>query len=207
MLSIKIYIPSFIFEYLSSLDFTLINWEGVWKPLGIFKTIREWFHYEQSEQNLENIGMESGSTFVNNAFLFFILALGTFMHLMLKFLIVMVRYIIGEGKLVNIISVINKPFRSGFYSCIIFEGVIILGLSSLSEIKRLFNHGAEGKELSIIFAIGIITGLTSFLIFIIVIRKSSRFGKFGERELFSELRDGGLHRLYPALFMGRRLLL
>ena len=80
LLLLPVYLPLRVFNYIRSLAMSLIDFNIDWNFIIVFRKLILWFDYEQPLDELSNVGLDSGSTFINLADTIIILIIAGIIH-------------------------------------------------------------------------------------------------------------------------------
>ena len=76
------FIPTTVKEYLSGMDFVFLNFDFIpFIDVPLISDLYTWMKFGQKNENLKNIGVDSGSTAVNNISFLAIILILAIMHI------------------------------------------------------------------------------------------------------------------------------
>ncbi|CAI2380590.1 unnamed protein product [Moneuplotes crassus] len=169
----------------------------------------EWMSKTQSSIELEDMGLESGSSFNNNFGLVFIVLILIFLHLLLTCCPREEKYLNDDlrHKVAKIFKYVWRFFTFGIYIRLLLEAYQFIYISSISELKRIDHYDLQVIS-SGIFAVFVIICCIIFLILasiqICKEEKMDHHDKFGE--FTAGLRETKHSKVYTPFLILRRLL-
>ena len=181
-----------------------------------YRVLIGWFDSVQTNNGLSQIGLDSGSALVNNSTLIGMLMLCIPVHLFVRLvMIILIKWSNEEqqGWMIKLVKYLTSKTFSiltyGFYIRTIIESVIILALSTFSEIIN-FNVNDVNKASSFAVCTLIILVIIMFLALSVWLAlrhiKDEDFKIDKYREFFSGLKKTKPWQLYITVWLCRRLL-
>ena len=187
-----------------------------WNFIKFYHVLIGWFDSVQSNNGLIQIGLESGSALVNNSTLISMFVLFIPVHLLIWLLMLIINKrssIENQGWMIKICKYLaTKTFAIltyGFYIRTIIESILVLALSTFSEIFN-FNVNDVNKASSfavctlIILVIIMFLALSVWLAFRQIQDEDVKIDKY--REFYCGLKKTKLWQLYTTVWLCRRLL-
>lgn len=207
------FIPDALNTYLEGQEYSLINFNFI--PLEKVPSVSlstGWLDFDQENEVLENLGIESGSTFINNMSLFFTFLMIGGGHLWLLYLW-RCRKNEHTSKckkfLISVKEKILDILKYALYLRLFMEAHENLLLSWVSELYH-FSPDSFGRIVSFlialeIFMISLILPILAFYAFYIT-QNGKKEEKFLLMEFLSDLRDARRARIYMTWMTVRRIL-
>ena len=174
------------------------------------------FDSTQVNSGLSLIGLDSGSALVNNSNLISVLLVSIPVHLLIFLFIMILNKWSSEeqqGWTIRLIKYLSSKILAmmtfGFYIRTIIESILILALSTFSEIYE-FNYddaskvGSLAASMLIVSVIIVLLVMSGWLLFRQIKDDDSKADKY--EEFYHGLRKTKLCRLYTVAWLSRRLL-
>ena len=193
------YLTNDIVKFITGMDFTLMSFQFLnAKEISILKPIIDYLHYKQKDESLNEIGIESSSTLINDLSLILAAILLFFIVLAIR----LIKFLVCERKKIkkNIAKWCWKWLRTRVSNLIQFFGIPIyvrlflesyqfILLSCASEIE-MFNTNPKSKMVSLDIALFVLI-LALVVIFLIsgyILWSNPKNPKTHLSELFSGLK-------------------
>ena len=213
----RAYLPLDIINFIIGSKITMSLYDCIsFKKTSYSYPINDLFDFDQEDELLSKIGLNSGSTFVNNYSLLNSLMLMILFHLVVFAITLWINKCNVEGrwaKLFNGIKlIVNKAFTTltfGYYIRTVIETYQFMLISSISEINNHNTNSAEHTS-SLVFAFLVLIvwiaclGWSFFLVFVSSPKVGNEHNKMGE--FFTGLKHGIWSRFYTFIFLTRRLI-
>ena len=202
------FIPETVREYMSGMDFVVFNFDFIpFIKIPPISDLYSWMKFGQNNGNLQDIGVDDGSTFINNIAFLVILMIFIGVHIPLAILNVKTRE--KAGKCNKIINIACKTMTFTVYIRLIIENFQYMFLCSISEVYNVDFSNAN-KRVSLFFSHFFLVSCLCFFIFIIYqfqatkVWLNRKYYSYSE-ELFTGLKENNKARLYPIFLTTRRL--
>ena len=188
------------------IDFNFINTEKII----ILKDIYSYLYFEQSNESLNNIEINSGSTFINLLKLFLTILLIILFHIVYLIIYWCWWKLKNKNKWRRTGEKLFNIFTFSIYIRIILQYYIIMLLSWFNEIHELkVNNSAKLTSFSLNIIIFIII-LSIFGLWIMQVKKAHPKLKIRKQfyfiEFFNGLKNKTCSRMFPIVYMGQRIL-
>ena len=217
LLMIDSFIPETLKNYLSSNGFLMLNFNFI--PvidLPFIDIPVDWMDEEQVNDSLEALGIESGSSFVNNFSFFTMIVFWISVHLLLRYILICGSKIDEENQSklarfwnklrLKIIEIIKYTM----YLRLFIEAHESMLLSATSEIYSLdfsdLGHISSFMVALLVFTISLILPTLSFYFYWVHRNDYDPDAKFFFMEFFLDLRNADLARLYTTIMLTRRII-
>ena len=207
------HIPQSIVDYLSGLKTTTWSLNFVpFKDISGIKTINDWLDFGLENNDLKHFGLLSGSTFVNNFSLVWVVALIAVVHLWFSLCHnKLKRKTSDQQKWRSLLSKVYQTFAFTIYLRLVLESNQFLLLSSFSELKTWHTTGAA-RIVSLwtaFVAAGVCMSLiaVSFVHWLFHRQLENTDHYMPLKELFGGLKDRSKPRLYSTVLLTRRCFL
>ena len=213
----RAYLPLDIINFIIGSKITMSLYDCIsFKKTSYSHPIIDLFDFDQEDEVLSKIGLNSGSTFVNNYSLLNSLILMVLFHLVVFAFTFWLNKCNVEGKWAKPFNgikwIVNKAFTIltfGYYIRTMIETYQFMLISSISEINNNNTNSTEHtSSLAFAFLILIVwisyLGCSFFLVFVSTPKVDNKHNKLGE--FFDGLKHGIWARLYTFIFLTRRLI-
>ena len=204
------FIPLTVKHYLSGMDFAL-NFFGLipFYKVPLLAHLYSWMKFEQYNDDLHEIGVEDGSTAVNNLSFLIMLLLFIILHTIIAILYTRTKS--KTGLCNRLIKITYNLMTFTVYIRLLLENYQYMLLASISEAYK-FNLSAENKLASLVISYMFLISCIAFYVFIIyqfyvtLIWLNRKYHPYFD-ELFAGLKESNKARLYTILLVTRRLVL
>ena len=144
------FIPEIIRQYLAGMDFVSLNFDFIpFIDVIYISDLYLWMKFDQTNHNLEDIGLDYGSTVVNNISFLVILLIFIILHLPIALIYTKTRSKTGFcNKSINFIC---KFMTFSAYIRLVLENFQYMLLCSISEAYE-FNFSTQNRKVSLILA-------------------------------------------------------
>ena len=194
-------------------EFEFVTFSGNFIPFkNIFHKFYTWMDIPQSKNDLESIGLNSGSTLINQLGVILLVLFIMVLHLIFVILKWKILWKIENTFWIKLFDKVDHFFTFSFYLRINVEIYLFTILSSFSEIGSFNNTNSAANVLSFIFSL--FFGTLSISSCILVISHYAIYLKIPLTdlskkftELYSEIKDTKFNRFYSSIFMLRRTLI
>ena len=204
------HIPKSIVDYLTGMKTTTCSLNFIpFKDIPKVKDFLNWFSSDLLYSDLENFGIFSGSTLINNFSLLWVFGLIITSHLILNLLFKYIKFDRQRWpKLTKFYDKIYQLFAFTIYIRLMLEASQFMMLSSFQELK-VWNVSNTSKTISLIIAFITAIFWISFIIISIIHwfynRKIDSIDHYMPlKEFFCDLKDKYWPRLYLTILMLRR---
>ena len=204
------FIPETVRQYMSGMDFVFLNFDFI--PFIKIYPISDlflWMKFGQNNGNLKDVGVDDGSTLINNIAFLIILLIFIFLHIPLALVNIKTRS--NHGKCSKVIKIACKVMTFTVYIRLIMENYQYMLLCSISEAYKV-DFSNKNKQVSLFLSYFFMVSCFCFFIFIIYqyqvtkVWLNRKYYLYGE-ELFAGLKETNMARTYPVLLTLKRLVL
>ena len=206
-----VYLSDGVFSIITGMSFALFDFDFIKiEKIKIFEIIYESLAFEQPNTLLNNIGITSGSTFINMLKSILVVCILIWMHALIMCAYYKCKSFDDRNCWRKFWEKLFEIFTFSIYIRFFIQAFIIILLSSFSEIYelRVFNRV---EIISYIINFFIFTSIFVFYgLWIMQIKKAHPVLKpkrqFYFVEFFAGLKNKTSSRIYPAIFLGQRIL-
>ena len=211
LLLTKSNIPRSIVSYLSGLKATTWSFSFIpFKDISGFDRILNGLGFKQPDEELKHFGINSGSTFVNNFSLIWLVFIFITIHTLFLFIHWLLKRKVKSKKWTKCLDKTYQFFAISLYIRLIFEANLFLQISSFSELYE-WNISSSSNLISICFAFVGGWICLNFISLSIISYSIHRDTKNMDdyiplKEFFSGVKDNRMSRLYPTILLLRRFI-
>ena len=210
----RIYLPYDVVYFIVGLNFALFPFDSLsFKSSSASTSINDLFDFEQEDDILSKMGLESGSSFVNNYSLFLMIWIYALFHTYIFILNKLVSKL--EIKFPRTVKVFHFIYIKmynfmtlGIYIRTVLEAYQYLLISCLYEFH--YFKGTSGNRIASFFPafeiLLICIALLSFTVWFSVFRKQTEGSRDKFDEFLQDIKPGLLSKLYLSIIMIRRFL-
>ena len=142
------FIPETVRQYLAGMDFVSFNFDFIpFIEVPLISDLYLWMKFDQTNDDLEDIGLDDGSTVVNNISFLVILLIFITIHLPIALIYTQTRS--KTSKWSKIINIICKILTFTAYLRLVLENFQYMLLCSISEAYR-FDTSTKNRRTSLI---------------------------------------------------------
>ena len=202
--------PETVRQYLSNMNIVLFNFNFIpFKKLPLIHDFYLWINFDHYNEDFKEIGVDSGSTVVNNISTIVILILFAIIHMIIALIYCSKRSKTDAcGKITRAAW---KVMNFTTYIRLLLENMLYMMLCSFSELYG-FDTLFENRRTSLVIAFLFIILCFAFYVFIIYQFRATklrlkRVQYAYSEELFAGLKESNTARTYSVLFATRRLII
>ncbi|CAI2381325.1 unnamed protein product [Moneuplotes crassus] len=205
------YISPKVLDFLSSMGFTMFSFDFIeFKEIPFVKAISDWVSYPQSDEYLNNLGLRSGSSFVNYLSLMAVIVLIGIIHMGIS----ICNHCAENSKHRKCKKFTNTLFT--FFTFNIYIRVFIQAFSftSLSILSELYNLNLDTTVTKVSFGVCVLFFLCTSVLFLLSFYMYCKsFPEIDKEkywpciEYFNGIKPNKFSKMYSSLFMLMRLML
>ena len=206
------YMTPELIKFIESFEFALGSFSFIpFEDILIFETLYNWMNLPQSNSNFESVGLESGSTLINQLGMLLLLVLLVLLHLCYVGLKHWFLWKIESKPISTLIDKFDNFMTYNVYIRITMEIYLFATLSSFSEAKA-FKHNSAASITSLIFSFIFCFGCI-FVCVLSIVCYIKDFKKPLDQtdqrflELYADLKDKKIARFYSNMYYFRRFLM
>ena len=206
-----VYLSDGVFSVITGMSFGMFDFNFIKiEKIKIFEIIYKCLAFEQPNTLLNNIGITSGSTFMNMLKSILVVCIFIWMHALIMWAYYKCKSMDDRNCWRKFWEKLFEIFTFSIYIRLFIQAFIIILLSSFSEIYELRVYNRV-EIISYIINLFIFTSIFVFYgLWIMQIKKAHPVLKpkrqFYFVELFAGLKNKTSSRIYPAIFLGQRIL-
>jgi hypothetical protein len=204
------YLPKTVIDLITGMSFAMFSFSFIpFEKIPMIDSLFNVFDYDQSDDYFDNIGLTSGSAFLNHIALLIIVGVFILFHLSIL-PCYKASLALNEGNWAKWVMVkIFNIMSFSIYIRILLEAYLLISLSTISELNE-FDHSNGFRifslSMSLIFAILLTTMLLLFLFQMTIYSKvhPSKI-QWCLREFIAGMKISKLSQIYTIIFMSIRI--